>query len=126
MGRKRKQTNDEVDDNGEIIIICNNDKVTNVLLECPSKKKTKHKRKKTKNGANNKQQTDVDTNAASIKPLTLKIRLGNEVVTADTSDTTSIDEESMNTADVSSNSITDIKQNDWEGGYGQLIVGVVN
>ena len=84
------------------------------MLESPSRKKTKkekHKKKKTKNET-----------SATVKPLTLKIRLGNEVVTAaETSDTASVGEESMNTADVSSSSVAadTMKQNDWEGGCGQ-------
>ncbi len=64
--------------------------------------------------------------ATPVKPLTLKIRLGNEVVTADTSDIASVDNDSINPADMSSNSIrsSDLKQNNEEWGgmkqYGMI------
>ena len=96
------------------------------LVESPSRKKTKkekHKKKKTKREC----LTDKEPDTPVAKPLTLKIRLGKEVVTAETSDIASLEDDSNNAADVSSNSIKSgsvagqMKQNseDWGGTYAQ-------
>ena len=85
-------------------------------VDSPSKKRTKkdkHKKKRTKRDS-------LELDLPAVKPLTLKIRLGNEVVTAETSDVASVEDDVINVADVSSNSIKSgsaAKQNsdDWGG-----------
>ena len=89
----------------------------------------KHRKKKTRHASpeNEEELPATATASAGVKPLTLKIRLGNEVVTAETSDLASVEgegeEESINAADISSNSLKSssatghLKQNsdDWGG-----------